>query len=140
MSDRFFLDSSILVDSFDSVANRKAEQSNPLIRQACTTGKGAISCQVIQEFFNLAFRRFAEPMNLPHSEQYLSTVLRPVCVIHSSPALFHKARQRKDCFRLEWYDALIVASALEAKCGILYREDSQNDQKFDDLKIGSPFL
>ena len=140
MSDRFFLDTNIFVYSFDQVAVRKAEQADRLIRQASATGKGVISYQVIQEFFNVAFRRFPEPMRPEHAEQFLSTVLRPLCAIHSSPALFHKALQLVDRFRLQWYDALIVAGALEAKCGILFSEDFQNGQKFNDLEIRNPFL
>ena len=140
MNDRFLLDTNVLVYSFDRIALRKAEQADRLISQAFVTGKGVISYQVVQEFFNVAFRRFPEPMHLEQAEQFLSTVLRPLCVIHSSPALFHKALQLVDRFRLQWYDGLIVAGALEAKCAILYSEDFQNGQKFDDLEVRNPFL
>ena len=140
MNDRFFLDTNILVYSFDRVATRKAEQADHLISRAFVTGKGVISYQVVQEFFNVAFRRFPEPMHLEQAEQFLSTVLRPLCVVNSSPALFHKGLRFLDRFRLQWYDALIVAGALEAKCGILYSEDFQTGQRFDDLEVRNPFL
>jgi predicted nucleic acid-binding protein len=79
-------------------------------------------------------------MRLEEAEHFLSTVLGPLCIVHSSPALFHRSLQLVERFRLQWYDALIVAGALEAKCGILYSEDFQNGQKFDDLEIRNPFL
>lgn len=140
MSDRFFLDTNIFVYAFDVLAVSKADVSERLIRAAVDSGKGVISYQVVQEFFNVNYRRFPKPMHIVEAEQYLSTVLRPLCVVHSSPALFRKALQLVDRFRLHWYDGLIVGGALEAKCGILYSEDFQNGQKFDDLEIRNPFL
>ena len=140
MSDRFFLDTNIFVYSFDHSTARKTEEADRLINQALTTGKGVISYQVVQEFFNVAYRRFPEPMHIEQAEQFLSSVLRPLWAVYSSPDLCLRALQILDRFRLQWYDALIVAGALEAKCGILYSEDFQNGQKFDDLKICNPFL
>ena len=140
MNDRFFLDTNILVYSFDQSTPQKAERANQLMSQAVASGKGVISYQVVQEFFNVAYRRFPEPMRLEQAEQFLSTVLRPLWTVHSSPALCLRSLQILDRFRLHWYDALIVAGALEAKCGILFSEDFQNGQKFDDLEIRNPFL
>jgi predicted nucleic acid-binding protein len=140
MSDRFFLDTNIIVYSFDQSSAQKADVADRLLRQGLLTQKGVISYQVVQEFFNVARRRSQGPMRIEEAEHFLSTVLGPLCIIHSSPALFHKALQLIDRFHLQWYDALIVAGALEAKCGILYSEDFQHGQKFDGLEIRNPFL
>jgi predicted nucleic acid-binding protein len=140
MNDNFFLDTNIIVYSFDQSSARKAEVADRLLRQGLLTRKGVISYQVVQEFFNVARRRSPGPMRLEEAEHFLSTVLIPLCTVHSSPALFHKALQLVERFHLQWYDALIVASALVAECGILYSEDFQNGQKIDDLEIRNPFL
>ena len=58
MSDRFFLDTNIFVYSFDRSARGKARAAATLIRKALTTQKRMISYQVVQEFFNVALRRF----------------------------------------------------------------------------------
>jgi predicted nucleic acid-binding protein len=41
--------------------------------------------------------------------------------------------------RLSWYDSLIVASAMESRCGVLYSEDLQSGQRFGELHIKNPF-
>jgi len=41
---------------------------------------------------------------------------------------------------LSWYDALIVAAALEGQCEVLYSEDLQHGRRFGDLQIQNPFL
>jgi len=140
MNDRFFLDTNIFVYSFGQSTIQKTERADHLISQAVATGKGVISYQVVQEFFNVAYRRFPEPMRLEQAEQYLASVLRPLWTVHSSAALCIKALQVLERFHVPWYDALIVAGAQKAECGILYSEDFQNGQKFDDLEIRNPFL
>ncbi len=140
MSDRFFLDTNIFVYSFDQSATVKARKAAQLIRKALTTQKGVISYQVVQEFFNVALRRFSKPMQTADAEQYLSTVFRPLLGVHSSPALYAEALHLHAQSGLSWYDSLIVASALQARCDLLFTEDLQHDQRFGTLQIKNPFL
>jgi predicted nucleic acid-binding protein len=139
MSARFFLDTNIFVYTFDAKAPAKARRASLLIRQAADTGRGVVSYQVVQEFFNVAFRRFVQPMNVAEAEQYLITVFRPLLAIHSSPALYVAALRIGEKYRFSWYDSLIVAAALEAQCSLLYSEDLQHGQKIEDLQIENPF-
>lgn len=140
MSGRFFLDTNVFVYSFDSAAPMKARRARELIREAVATGKGIVSYQVVQEFFNVALRRFTQPMTVPEAEQYLVTVFRPLIAIHSSQALYSQALRVSDRHRLSWYDALIVAAAIEGESSVLYSEDLQDGQKFGELQIKNPFL
>jgi predicted nucleic acid-binding protein len=87
MSGKFFLDTNIFVYSFDGTSSKKAQRAGQLIRQAIQTRNGIVSFQVVQEFFNVALRRFAEPMTHADAEQYLSTTFRPILAVHSSQAL-----------------------------------------------------
>jgi predicted nucleic acid-binding protein len=140
MSDRFFLDTSIFVYSFDRSAAAKARKSVQLIREALTTQKGVISYQVAQEFFNVALRRFARPMQPADASQYLGTVFRPLLAVHSSQALYAEALQLHARSGLSWYDSLIVSAAIQARCDLLYTEDLQHGQRFGTLEVRNPFL
>jgi predicted nucleic acid-binding protein len=140
MDGRFFLDTNVFVYSFDNTAPAKARRALQLIRRAVETGKGTVSYQVVQEFFNVALRRFANPMTAADAEQYLSTVFRPLLAVQSSPALYGEALRLYDRYRLSWYDSLIVASALEGRCSVLYSEDLHSGQRFGDMVIQNPFL
>src|ERR1022692_2385887 len=120
MNGRFFLDTNIFVYSFDRNSPDKLHRSTQLIRQAAATGKGIVSYQVVQEFFNVALRRFAQPMTVAEAEQYLGTVFRPLLAVQSSQALCSEALRLKDKYRMSWYDSLIVAAAMEGRCGVLY--------------------
>ena len=140
MSGRFFLDTNIFVYSFDASSPKKAAKSTKLIRSAIETRGGIVSYQVVQEFFNVALRRFAKPMSTADAEQYLSTTFRPLLSVHSSPALYGEALRIGARFRLAWYDSLIVASAIEGQCDVLYSEDFQDGQQFGTVVISNPFV
>ena len=139
MSARFFLDTSIFVYSFDRSSAAKARRAEKLIRQAVATRKGIVSYQVVQEFFNVALRGFAQPMTVADAEQYLGTVFRPLLAVQSSQALYSAALGLKDRYRLSWYDSLIVAAAMEGGSSVLYSEDFQHGQRFGDLQVENPF-
>lgn len=139
MSGRFFLDTNIFVYSFDASSPKKAAQAKKLIRGAIETRGGIVSYQVVQEFFNVALRRFSKPMSGGDAEQYLSTTFRPLLAVHSSQALYGEALRIGARFRLPWYDSLIVASAIEGQCDVLYSEDFQDGQQIGSVTISDPF-
>jgi predicted nucleic acid-binding protein len=139
MSARFFLDTNIFVYAFDDKSPAKAKKAAQLIRRAVDTGEGIVSYQVVQEFFNVALRRFSRPMNVAEAEQYLITVFRPLMAVHSSPAIYSNALQIAGKHRLSWYDALIIAGALTGECITLYTEDLQRGREIEGLRIENPF-
>ena len=139
MSGKFFLDTNIFVYSFDLSSPKKAAEATKLIRKGIETRGGIVSYQVVQEFFNVAVRRFAKPMSTADAEQYLATTFRPLLVVHSSPALYGEALRILGRFRLPWYDSLIVASAIEGNCDVLYSEDFQDGQQIGKVTISNPF-
>src|SRR5258708_13821106 len=99
MSARYFLDTNIFVYSLDATVPPKARRAARLIQEGLETGNGIVSYQVVQEFFSVAFRRFAKPMSAFVAEEYLNTTFRPLLAVHSSPALvvsaFHVFTQHR---------------------------------------------
>jgi predicted nucleic acid-binding protein len=140
MTDRFFLDTNIFVYCFDAGAPTKAQRARELVHHAVATRKGITSFQVVQEFFNVALRRFAQPMNVAEAEQCLATIFRPLLAIHSSQSLYLDALRLAARYQLSWYDSLIVAAATEGQCDVLYTEDLQHGQRFGETQVQNPFL
>lgn len=140
MSARVFLDTNVFVYSFAGTGSAKARTAAQLIRKAISTRTGVVSYQVVQEFFNVALRRFAQPMTTAEAEQYLATTFRPLLAVHSSMALYAEALQIVRRFKLSWHDALIVASAVASDCEVLYSEELQDGQELGHLRVSNPFL
>lgn len=140
MNDRFFLDTNIFVYSFDPNSPAKRSKAEQLVRRALSSHKGVVSFQVVQEFFNLALRNFAQPFNRHEAEQFLVTTFRPLLSIQSSCALYSAAMRIHSDAGLSWYDSVIVSAAMEGECRFLYTEDLQHGQRFENLEVVNPFL
>jgi predicted nucleic acid-binding protein len=139
MPDRHFLDTNVLVYSFDEGAPDKRKKAVDLIRAALKTQTGVISWQVLQEFLNVALHRFAKPMNIQDAEDYLQTVLLPLCRVMPSADLYRDALLIQGETRYRFFDALIVAAALRSGSKILYSEDLQHGRVVRGMKILNPF-
>ena len=61
-------------------------------------------------------------------------------VVHSSRELFHAAMAIQIRYRLSWYDAIIVAAAIESRCTSSFGEDMQHGAKSQSrIQIENPF-
>ena len=139
MNDRYFLDTNILVYSFDGNSPAKQEVARELISVGLTSGKAVISYQVVQEFMNVSTRKFQQPLSYADAEKYFDQVLDPLYEIPSSSDLIRKALEVAERWKYGFYDALIISGALMGNCSILYTEDLQDQQQIEFLKIVNPF-
>jgi predicted nucleic acid-binding protein len=140
MNDKFFLDTNIIVYSFDSSAPRKQTIARELIRTALSRQAGCLSYQVIQEFLNVATRKFATPLSSQDCQRFLRDILAPLCEVFPTIELYYHSLQTADRWRYAFYDSLIVTAALQASCTVLYSEDLQHGQVIPPLTVVNPFL
>ena len=140
MKDKFFIDTNIFIYSFDDSHPLKRRKSRDLIGAALCDFNGCISYQVIQEFLNVATRKFTTPLHKNDCKKYIETVLEPLCEIFPSSALFNDALDIQEGWKYSFYDSLIIAAALRADCRILFSEDLQHEQPIRDLVITDPFI
>jgi predicted nucleic acid-binding protein len=140
MSGNHFLDTNIFVYSFDPSNVLKKEMATSLIRNALQDGRGIVSSQVVQEFINVATRKFEVPFSVADCRKYLDSVLAGLCRVNTTIDLCRAALDVKERWGYSYYDSLIIAAALQADCDILYSEDLHNGQKIMGLTIVNPFI
>lgn len=139
MSGRFFLDTYILVYTFDVREPEKQVRATELVESALRDQSGVISFQVVQEFLNVATRKFEKPLRHDDARDYLEKVLAPLCEIFPSVELYQEALRVAERWRYGFYDSLIIAAARRERCQILYSEDLQDGQDLDGPVIKNPF-
>ena len=139
MKDKYFLDTNIFIYSFESDLTDRKNISDKLIKTALT-GKGCISFQIIQEFINVAGKKFENPINPNDLKIYIEKVLYPVCEVFPSKELYFSALDIQKRWQFSFYDSLVIAAAQEANCNILYSEDLQHQQKINNLTIVNPYI
>ena len=74
MSAKFFLDTNIVVYTFDAESPQKNRCAQELVEQALRTQEGVVSTQVVQEFLNVATTKFTVPLTLSDAQQYIQVL------------------------------------------------------------------
>ena len=140
MNADYFLDSNILLYSFDPSDPRKQRIARMLVDGAAHEGSGVISSQVCQEFCNVMLHKLEPPIPSEELAAYLETTVYPLIRVLPSPRLFAEARLIHQQTQYRFYDSLIVAAAIESGVPILYSEDLQHDRTIGNLRIVNPFI
>lgn len=126
-----FFDTNILIYAQEQGA--KADKARALLAAG-----GVLSVQVLNEFAAVARRKLGKNWREIGEAIYDAlTLVDPPLPL--TIALHTAARALADDHNVSFYDALIVAAALEAGCETLISEDLQNGRAFGELRIVNPF-
>jgi predicted nucleic acid-binding protein len=131
-----FVDTNILVYAHEGGAGIKHDQAVELIARLFDEQAGAVSIQVLSEFYVTATKKLG--MKSEEAEEAIAdlgswTIHRPshgdvvrACNLH---------RQHK----VNWWDALIIHSASELGCDVLWSEDLAAGQRYGAVTVQNPF-
>ena len=134
--DRFFVDTNVLLYSFDEKDKRKRERSRVWMEWLWQNASAQISWQVLQEFYYNAVFKLGVPTDQARLAVSAWSQWRPPEV---TLGLFERAWFWMDEAKISFWDALIVAAAERAGCRWLLSEDFQSGRQFGAVTIVSPF-
>lgn len=134
------MDTNIFIYCFDGAEAKKRKIALDLVYAAVSENLGLISWQVVQEFLNVALKKFSKKLSVEDAQLYLDRNLAILCCVFPSLELYRLALSLHQSTGYSFYDSLIVAAALEAGCDVLYSEDFQHKQIIRGLKIINPFI
>lgn len=139
MSDRFFLDTNLLVYAVDPGDPAKQSVALEWVTAAHQNGRGLFSYQVVQEWFNVVLRKAAVPLKPDEATSIYRVLIEPLWRIQSSRELLDTALDlhRGDSF--SWWDSLIVSAAIQGGCNELLSEDLQDGREISGVRIHNPF-
>jgi predicted nucleic acid-binding protein len=139
MSVERFIDTNLFIYQLEALDEHKAATANRIIRQGVETGDACISFQVVQECLNTVLRQAQIPLTTQQTRLYLETVLAPLFRVPASIALYQRGLDIQARYRYGFYDAMIIAAALDAGCTRLLSEDLRHGQRIEALTIENPF-
>jgi predicted nucleic acid-binding protein len=139
MSDRFFLDTNLLVYAVDPSDPAKQDVALKWVTAAHQTGHGLLSYQVVQEWFNVVLRKAVVPLKPNEATSLYRALIEPLWRVQSSRELLDTALDlhRDDSF--SWWDSLIVSAAIQGGCSQLLSEDLQHGREVSGVRILNPF-
>jgi predicted nucleic acid-binding protein len=139
MPDPVFVDSNILVYAHDRSHPGKQAKAQDEIRRCWDEGTGCLSLQVLQEFYVTITRKVARPIPL-RAARDLVAVYAQWRLALLAPEHLLEASRLEERYRLQFWDALIVAAARQLGARTILSEDLQHGQEIEGILIRNPLL
>ena len=132
MQDKCFLDTNILLYI---VSN----DDKKFIAKDLIKSRHTISIQVLNEFSNVSVRKLK--FTTDETKEFIEAISSKVIVEGYTKITIFSALDLKSKYNLQFYDALIIATAVENNCTILYSEDMQDGLVINNtITIKNPFV
>ncbi|HOZ35987.1 MAG TPA: PIN domain-containing protein [archaeon] len=137
MTERFLIDTNILVYAFTDLDIKKKEKARETITFAQSSGQGYISKQNIIELINTTHKlKIREP-----NSQLCKVIsgLEFLRIIDYSTGSIKKALDLETKANLDFFDSLIVQTMLENDIYTIYTENEKHFNRIENLKVINPF-
>ncbi len=133
-----FVDTNVLVYARDRSEPDKQQHAAEWMGNLWETGLGRLSYQVLQEYYVTLTSKLNPPRSTEDAREDVAALRawNPIGIDHRT---IESAWDVQDRYGYSWWDALIVAAALQSGCRYLLAEDLQTGQVIDTMTIISPF-
>ena len=134
-----FVDTNVLIYAHDPGERHKSAAADAVLTRLWADGTGALSTQVLQEFYNVATGK----LNPRLSPQRARTVVADYAewtTVETTAQLIVSASVLHEEHKINFWDALIVEAALLSGADTLLTEDLQHGRRFGELTVHNPFL
>jgi predicted nucleic acid-binding protein len=136
MSVRSFFDTNVLVYADDKGAPAKQKRAVELVSEHRRSRTGVISLQVLQEYFVTVTRKLHVDARVARRKIEL---LAEFDVASPDVGDVLAAIDLHRLHGINFWDGLIVHSAKQAGCSVLFSEDMQAAREIDGVRIVNPF-
>lgn len=133
-----FVDTNVLLYAYDPSAGEKHLRARTLVGELGRARRGALSVQVLQEFYVNVVRKIAVPLSPSDAGDRIRMLSR--WTVHSP--LAHdviSGTEISEQHQISLWDAMIVRSASELGCTVLWSEDLNSGQRINGVEIRNPF-
>jgi predicted nucleic acid-binding protein len=137
MSAKVFVDTNVLVYAYDIDAGRKRQTAQEILLGLRQDRSGALSMQVLQEFYNTVTRKLASP--LPKDKARVVVDRFTYWCVATTPEEIKRAFQIEDVARINFWDAMIIAAAIKSGATRILSEDLNPGQTIAGIQIENPF-
>ena len=138
MSEKVFIDSTILVYAHDVDAGEKRAIAEHVLRQVWQDESGMLSTQVLQEFYVNLTRKIATPVSRRDARELINAYrVWPVATLDARDVL--KASEVEERFGINFWDATIVVAALKSGATVLLSEELHPGRGISGLEVRNPF-
>jgi predicted nucleic acid-binding protein len=138
-SSAFLVDTNVLVNVYDATNAAKRRQAMAVMDQLRLRGAGALSAQVLGEFFVAVTRKIPRPLTAAEAERRIANYLRSWPVYELTPLVVLEAVQGVQRYQLSYWDSLIWATAKLNGVANVLSEDFDDGALLDGVRFLNPF-
>jgi predicted nucleic acid-binding protein len=131
-----FIDTNVLIYAHDGGAGAKHTQAVELLTRLFEEEAGALSIQVLSEFYAASTGKLGIKS---HEAEEIIRDLGGWTIHRPGHADLLKAAHLHRRHKIAWWDALIVNSAIELGCTVLWTEDLSDRQRYESVTVQNPF-
>ena len=139
MTAKHFVDTNILIYAYDKDAGAKHSLAVSLLRSLWELRNGVLSTQVFQEFYVHITRKRPQPIS-PAVAPSTVDAYRVWQVEVKDLDTVRRASDYEERHQLSFWDAMIVAAAVQGCAVELLTEDLTHGQSIDGVQIRKPFV
>jgi predicted nucleic acid-binding protein len=133
-----FVDTNVLIYAYDPSAGERHARALELVGELGRERRGALSVQVLQEFFVTVTLKLTATVTAEEALTSLAVLSR--WQAHAPlPQDVLVAARLADEHQLSFWDAMIVRSAQSLGCSKLWTEDLNHGQRIGGVQIVNPF-
>ena len=137
MSDRFFVDTNILMYAHDKASGAKHERAKALVEELWRNRTGVVSTQVLQELSVNLGKKAGRPLDAKATREIISDYLTWHVVVNGGESIL-EALDLEARFQISFWDALVVQAAHTSGTEVLYSEDLSDGQTYGAVRVINP--
>ena len=138
VTEKYFIDSNVLVYAYNRAEPRKRTVATELIASLLENRNAAVSVQVLGEFFRVVTRRIATPLSVEQATAVID-VIGSLQVLDIDMAMVRRAIATHSRYGVNYWDSLIIAAAERANCTGILSEDFNSGQSYHGILAVNPF-
>ncbi|MGD9905301.1 MAG: PIN domain-containing protein [Vicinamibacterales bacterium] len=138
MSDRYFVDTNILMYAHDTAAGDKHARAKVLVEDLWQSRPGVVSTQVLQELAVNLRRKAKKPLDARATRDVVSDYLAWQVVVNGGDSIL-EALELEARYQISFWNALIIQAAQTAGADALYSEDLSDGQRYGSVRVENPF-
>ena len=134
-----FVDTNILVYAYDRGAGDHHVQAQRVVEGLWEEGNGALSTQVLQEFYVNVRRKARQPISITSARSLVADYMAWDPIVNDGTSIL-EAMDVERRHKISFWDALIVVAAQQGGADVILSEDFNHGQKFGSVRVMNPFV
>ncbi len=137
MSDKYFVDTNILMYAHDTSAGDKHERAKALVEELWRDRAGVVSTQVLQELAVNLRRKAGNPLDAKATRDIVADYLTWQVVVNGGDSIL-EALELETRHQISFWDALVIQAAQSSGTRVLYSEDLSDGQLYGPVRVINP--